>query len=199
MSIQTAPIPVPAEIGAAAARPMSWPRRLLLIVLSVLALFIFTYILAWFNSSRLATEFFTSAETAYQEGRYLDALAGYEEVDPATRTRTTYSGYYQVTRLWKSDGALPKPANYTLAVSRIDEIIQQKLDISSAEGFIQAYTGRSHPLFADVYLRLGELYKESGDKQTAVEIYKEVAASFPNRPDITQAALDQLDRLGVTP
>lgn len=198
MSIQNVPIPVPAEVSSAA-RPMPWSRRLLLIVLSVIGLFVFTYILAWVNSSRLANEFYTSAEAAYQEGRYLDALTGYDAIDPGTNSRTTHGGYYQVTRLWNSNGAYPKPADYTRAVSRIEEIIYQKMDIASAETFIQMYTGRSQPLFPDVYLRLGELYEQSGDKPSAVEIYKECAQLFPNRPDITQLALDQLTRLGVKP
>jgi len=198
MSIQTVPIPVPADVGSVA-RPMPWSRRLLIIVLSVFGLFISTYILAWVNSSSLANKFYTSAEAAYLEGRYLDALTGYDSVDPATNTRTSHGGYYQITRLWNNNGAFPKPADYTRAVSRIKEIIDQKLDIASAETFIQMYTGRSQPLFPDVYLRLGELYEQSGDKQTAVEIYKECAQLFPNRADITQTARDQLTRLGATP
>ena len=196
MSIQNVPIPVPAEVMATP-RPTSLTKRLIWIVLAVVALFIFAYLLAWVNSSRLANEFYSSAEASYQEGRYLDALIGYDEIDPITNTRTAHGGYYQVTRLWGNKGALPKPANYTHSVSQIDEIIQQKLDISTAEAFIQMYTGRSHPYFPDIYLRLGHLYEESGDKQTALEIYKECAKLFPTRPDITQAAIDQLDRLGV--
>ncbi len=196
MSMQNVPIPVPADVQAAP-RPVSWSKRLLFVALAVAGLFIIGYLLAWIDSSSLAGEFYASAEAAYQEGRYLDALTGYDVIDPATKERTAHGGYFQITRLWGNNGALPKPANYDRAVERINDIIYHKLDISTAEAFIQRYTGRSHPFFPDVYLQLGRLYEQSGDQATAIEIYKECARLFPNRADITQAALADLERLGV--
>jgi tetratricopeptide (TPR) repeat protein len=198
MTMQNVPIPVPPEIGATT-RHVSWAKQPTRIILAVIGLFAIAYSLAWINSSRLADEFLTSAETAYQEGRYLEALTGYEEIDPVTQVRTTHGGFYQVTRLWGNKGALPKPASYPHALERIQEIIQEKLDITSAEEFIQMYTGREHPYFPDIYLRLGQLYEEAGDRQTAIAIYRECTELFPNRPDVSQAASEQLTRLGVTP
>ena len=195
MSIsQSVPLPVPV---VAAARPISWQRRLLLIVLAVVILFAFTYALAWYNSSRLGKEFFQDAEVSYSDGRYLDALVGYDEVNKQANTRIPRGGYYQTTRLWASNFALPKPDFYAVASERIQTIMQDKLDINSAEEFIQRYTGRNHPLFPDIYLRLGQLYEASGDNSSAIEIYRDCATLFPDRPDITQAAKENLSRLGV--
>lgn len=195
MSIPSSvPLPVePVSVG----RPVSWTRRILVIVLVVIGLFAFTYALAWYNSFRLGGEFFNDAEAAYGEGRYLDALIGSEEVDVEANTRVQRGGYYQAYKLWGSRYANPKPEFILTARQRIAEIVQSRLDISQAETFIQMYTGRNHPLYPDVYYRLGQLYEAEGDRPSAIDIYRDCAELFPNRPDITQAAKDKLAELGV--
>jgi tetratricopeptide (TPR) repeat protein len=182
----------PAE---AAARP-GFMRRVLLIAGAVLLIFAATYALAWFNANRLSARFISEADALYDEGRYLDALVGYEEFDPQTNRYATRGGYVRVERIWSNSNSWPIPAQVELARQRSDEIINQRLTIEDAENYIQANIGRPALYFAEIYLRLGELYEADGDPRSAADVYRDVVELFSNRPDLTARAEEHLARLG---
>lgn len=186
---------VPQAAGGAVA-VTRFNRRLLLVPLLVLALFGGTYLLAWWNASQLTNRFLADANEHYEQGEYLDALVGGQEFDPQTNRYSKVGGYVDVEKIWSNRYSAPVPAAVQQAKERTDEIIYQHLTIPEAERYIQANIGRPAPYFGEIYLRLGELYEQEGDRVSAREIYESIPDLFPNRPDLLQQADEHLQRLG---
>jgi hypothetical protein len=135
---------------------------LLTFVFIVVGLFTPTLLVAWFQSQRLSNQYFLDAESAYNRGEYLQALTGYEEYDEQQGKYIQRGGYQQVEKIWIHPYAWPRPTAYARARERIQEIIDQRLTIAMAEAFVQANIGKQTPYLGIIYLRLGELYEESG-------------------------------------
>lgn len=189
--------PAPASEQAAESRSGARLMRGVLIGLAlVAALFVSTYALAWFSASRLTASFIADADASYQAGNYLESLTGYEEFDPERDAYVTHGGYMQVLNIWASANAWPKPVSLEQARARIDEVLEQHLTIEEAEGFIQANIGRRSPFMGPIYLRLGELYEEEGDVQSARMVYDEIDELFPGQDDLIARAEEHLVRLG---
>jgi hypothetical protein len=101
----------------------------------------------------------------------------------------------KVQRIWASQNAWPVPGYVDDAQTRIREILNQRMTIEEAEGFIQANIGRPNPYMGEVFLRLGELYAEEGDEGAAEDIFEEVPELFPNEPELIERAEQNLSRL----
>lgn len=171
----------------------------LIAIFIVVGLFTVNYLVAWFQAQRLSSQYFQDAESAYNRGEYLQALTGYDEYDQQQGKYVQRGGYQQVEQIWIHPYAWPRPAAYTRAQERIQEIIEQRLTIPMAEAFVQANIGKQTPYLGIIYLRLGELYEQSGDSRTAIEIYRDVIDLFPGREDLVSKANDHLTRLKVVP
>jgi tetratricopeptide (TPR) repeat protein len=170
-------------------------KRLILIPLIVLALFASTYMLAWWNASRLTSRFLENADARYEQGDYLEALVGGQEFNPQTNKYTKIGGYVDIEKIWSNPYSFPVPAALEQAQARTWEIINQHLTISQAEQYIQANIGKPAPYFGEIYLRLGELYEQDGDLVSAREIYESISELFPNRSDLLEQAQEHLQRL----
>jgi hypothetical protein len=180
---------------AAAAAGRSLFKRVALIVLAVAVLFAGAYALAWYNAYRLSARFGRDADAAYAQGDYLQALVGGEKFDPQTNRNVKIGGYLNVEKVWSSGTSWPEPSIVTRARERSQEIINQRLTIPMAEQYIRANTGRPAPYFAEIYLRLGELYEQDGDLVSARDIYESISELFPNRPDLIEQAKAHLAAL----
>jgi tetratricopeptide (TPR) repeat protein len=159
------------------------------------AIFLFTYVLAWWDAYQLAANYLDDADASYQEGRYLDALLGYEEFDRAQGNYVARGGYIQVQNIWRSSYAFPVPADVERADWRVDEIIYSRLTIADAEQFVQRNIGRYNPYMGLIYLRLGELYEANGQLLDAQDIYESVPDLFPDDAALTARARAGLERL----
>lgn len=191
--VDTAP-----ALGASAAERRAGPRvgRAVLIgVALLLVLFISTYIVAWLRASRLTATFMADADASYDAGKYLDSLTGYEEFDQATNSYVTHGGYMKALNIWASSDAWPKPASIERARARIDEVLQDHLTVQEAEGFVQANIGKQNPFLGPIYLRLGELYEEEGDVESARQVYTDIADLFPGQDDLIARAQEHLAKL----
>jgi hypothetical protein len=185
---------VPAAAVAPAPRRRSWLR--IAIAVGIVALLIAaTYAYAWYRASSLAQGYLRDADASYNAGKYLEALVGYEEFDPARNAYITHGGYMQVEKIWADPYSWPRPAGVVRAQTRIDEIINQKITIPEAENFIQANTGKSNPYFGIIYLRLGELYEQEGDTASAKDIYSSIEELFAGEQDLIARAKEHLARL----
>jgi tetratricopeptide (TPR) repeat protein len=180
---------------AATTAPFPW-RRILLVLLGVLLLFVATYLLAWWDASRLTRRYMADAEASAAAGNYLEALSGYQEFDEARNEYIQRGGYIQVERIWQHRNAWPVSASYAEARTRIDEIINNDLTLEQAEQFVQQNIGRANPYLGPIYLRLGELYEADGDLRSARDVYTDVADLFANQPALADRAQAHLDRLG---
>lgn len=194
------PIPVPGETGtaneAAAAARARLGKRILLGLLILVATFVVTYIIAWYSANQLSTRFFQDSEDSYNSGEYLDALVGFQKFDDETNQYVNYGGYLNVEKIWSSSYSWPQPAFVQQAVERSKEIINEKLTVEQAEKYILENTGRpGTPYFAEIYLRLGELYEQNGDTKDAIDVYQSYASQFPNRKDLIELAQQHLERL----
>ena len=169
--------------------------RVLLALAIVALLFVGAYALAWYRASQLATRFMADAESSYSTGKYIEALTGYETFDQATNSYVTHGGYMKVARIWSDPQAWPRPANAAQAEARIVEILDQKLMIEDAEGFVQANIGKANPYMGVIYLRLGELYEQEGDSESAKTIYGEIAELFPAEAELIARAEAHLTAL----
>ena len=200
-SIQTPVLPpVPATSDAAATAVAAARRRfvknLLLGLLILAALFLITYALAWYNANQLASRFFQDSEASFKAGDYLKALVGYQKFDATTNKYINYGGYLNVEKIWSSPYSWPQPPYLQQAVQRAQEVISQKLTVQQAEQYIQENTGRpGTPYFAEIYLRLGELYEQNGDTKDAIDVYQSYASQFPDRPDLIEQAQQHLAKL----
>jgi hypothetical protein len=200
MSISTPTIDTAPALASEQAAERSSGSRLVRGVLIglalVAALFVGTYALAWFSASRLTASFMADADASYAAGDYLESLTGSEEFDPESNAYVTHGGYMKVLNIWASPNAWPKSASLEQARARIDEVLGQHLTIEEAEGFIQANIGRRNPFMGPIYLRLGELYEEEGDVQSARMVYEEIDELFPGQDDLIARAEENLARLG---
>jgi len=192
------PVKGAGALPAEAAAGPGFLRRALLAAAVVLLLIAATYALAWFNAYRLSARFASEAEELYAQGKYLEALVGYQEFNPQTNRYTNRGGYVKVERIWSHPYSWPLPQQLQLARQRSNEIINQRLTITEAEDYIRANTGKPALYFAEIYLRLGELYEADGDARSAREIYQDVIDLFPNRTDLTSRAQEHLDRLDAS-
>jgi tetratricopeptide (TPR) repeat protein len=183
--------------AAAVARPGFLRRALLVAVLAGL-IFALTYAIAWFNASRLSNRFIQDADAAYNEGEYLESLVGAERFDPQTNQYVKQGGYLNVEKIWSSSYSWPAPPELGRASQRSQEIVNERLTIEMAEEYIRANTGRPAPYFAEIYLRLGELYEQDGDPRSARDIYESILELFPNRSDLIEKAKAHLERLEGT-
>jgi tetratricopeptide (TPR) repeat protein len=144
----------------------------------------------------LATRFFQDAEASYKAGNFLDALVGYQKFDNPTNKYINYGGYLNVEKIWSSYYSWPLPSYAVQAMARSQEIINQKLTVQQAEQYIKNNTGRpGTPYFAEIYLRLGGLYEQTGDTKDAIDVYQSYAAQFPDRKDLIALAQQRLAAL----
>ena len=183
--------------AAAAVRPGFLRRTLLLAILAGL-IFVLTYAFAWFNASRLSARFFHDADAAYNQGEYLESLVGAQQFDSQSNQYVKQGGYLDVEKIWSSSYSWPAPPELERASQRTQEIVNQRLTIEMAEEYIRSNTGRPAPYFAEIYLRLGELYEQDGDLRSARDIYESILELFPNRPDLIEKAQAHLERLEGT-
>lgn len=157
-----------------------------------------TYALAWWDAYRLTRTYLDDADASYDDGRYLDALLGYEEFDRAKQEYVEQGGYIQVRRIWEDDYARPAPSQVERAKTRIDEIIYERLTLEDAEQFIQENIGRFNPYMGIIYLRLGELYEANGQLRDAQDIYESVPDLFPDEQALIERARTNLENLNAS-
>jgi len=186
MTIQATPtVPVPARGRS---------RTTILIVVAVL-LFVGTYLFAWWDAYRLSSQYVDDADRSYDEGRYLDALVGYETFDEEEGEYVTRGGYLKIDRIWADRYARPVPDHVRHAQERIDDIINNRLTIEDAERFVQQNIGRNNPALGIIYLRLGEMYEEAGELRDAQDIYESIPDLFPSDDELKERARADLERL----
>ncbi len=191
------PVQATGEAAAtAAASRTRFGRRILLGLLILVAIFVLTYALAWYNANQLASRFYQDAQASYNKGDYLQALVGYQNFDAKTNKYVNYGGYLNVEKIWSSSYSWPQPPYVQASFQRSQEIVNQKLTVQQAEQYIQQNTGRpGTPYFAEIYLRLGELYEQSGDTKDAIDVFQTFPSQFPNRKDLIKIANQHLQKL----
>jgi tetratricopeptide (TPR) repeat protein len=196
-SIQPSSVSPAAQPEAAAAVRLGFLRRALLVAFLAGLIFALSYALAWSNASRLSARFIQDADAAYDQGEYLESLVGTERFDPQINRYVKQGGYLDVENIWSSSYSWPVPPELQQASQRTQEIVSQRLTIETAEEYIRANTGRPAPYFAEIYLRLGELYEQEGDLLSAEDIYESILELFRNRPDLIEKAQAHLERLAA--
>jgi hypothetical protein len=194
------PIQVTDEAGTTAAAAASartrLGKRILLGLIILVATFVVTYVIAWYSANQLATRFILDSENSYNSGDYLNALVGFQKFDDETNKYINFGGYLNVEKIWSSSYSWPQPAYVQQAVERSKEIIAEKLTVQQAEQYIQENTGRpGTPYFAEIYLRLGELYEQNGDIEDAIDVYQSYPSQFPDRKDLIELAQQHLEKL----
>ena len=197
-SIQSPSVSPASQPEAAAAVRPGFLRRALLVAILAGLIFALTYAFAWLNASRLSARFIQDADAAYDQGEYLESLVGTERFDPQINQYVKQGGYLNVEKIWSSSYSWPAPPEMERASQRTQEIVNERLTIEMAEEYIRAHTGRPAPYFAEIYLRLGELYEQDGDLRSAQDIYESILELFPNRPDLIEKAQAHLERLEGT-
>ncbi len=170
-------------------------NRLLLILIGVAVLIVVTYALAWGTAYNLTRIYLNDANTSFENGEYLEALTGYSSFDEALGRNVFHGGYSQIANIWADQYAWPMPNEAAVSRARIEEIIDQRLTVDDAERFVQRNIGRSNPYLGRIFLRMGELYQEQGDLDTAQEIFEEAVDLFNNEPALQAQAQSRLDQL----
>jgi len=184
-----------AQIESKTSSPRLKLSRTVIFIGGIGVLFLLTYFLAWWSAYRLSQTYIRDADTSYKDGRYLDALRGYEEYDLTAKKYIQYGGFVQVERIWDNKYAVPAPAEAKQATDRIDEIINERLTTADAEQFVQENIGRSHPYMGIIYLRLGELYEADGELRDAEDIYESIPDLFPHDQALINRAMADLENL----
>ncbi len=170
--------------------------RVLIIVLGIVVYIIINYALAWIDAYRLSSRLMADADSSYNSGAYMQAFMGYEQRDPVSGKSITKGGYVDVLHVWSDAYSWPLPQSLLeKGKARLQDIMNNHMTIADAENFITAFSGLDNPYLGDVYLRLGELYQQSGDRATALSVYKDVADLFTDRPDIILQAQEHIKKL----
>jgi len=200
ISVQTPTLaPVLADETTPTPKKAGFVKPLVLGLLVLAAVFLVNYVLAWYNANQLGTRFFQDSEASFNTGDYLKSLVGYQTFDNASNKYVNYGGYLSVEKIWSSAYSWPQPAYTQQAIQRSQEVINQKLTVQQAEQYIIDNTGRpGTPYFAEIYLRLGELYEQAGNSKDAIDIYQSYAAQFPGRADLIAIAQQHLTKLNST-
>jgi tetratricopeptide (TPR) repeat protein len=171
-------------------------KRLLLLFGGLIAVFLLTYLLAWYGAYRLSQIYLSDADTSYDSGEFLNALLGYEEFDQTQNRYVDYGGYVQIERIWSDSYAQPVPPDVVRARERIDEIINSRLTIEEAEQFVQENAGRgNHPYLGLIYLRLGELYAAAERFEDAADVFSSFADLFPGNETLIERARQDLEQI----
>jgi len=92
---------------------------------------------------------------------------------------------------------LERTARHDLEVARF--YIKRK-KWKAAEGRLQAIV-RDHPAFsriAEVYFLLGEVYRQTGRRDLAIELYSRVIEEFPTH-EFAEHARERLREMGASP
>lgn len=187
--------PLPPESVEVLVSPRRSARRLLIVAIGGVALFVITYVLAWLQAYNLSMTYLEDADRSFEEGRYLDALVGYETYDRPAKRYIHFGGYMQIQRIWKSEFARPPFPNLSRAQERIDVIVNNYITIENAEEFVLENSGQSNPYLGLIYLRLGELYEADGRIQEAQDIYKSFEELFKDETELIKRAKAHLERL----
>ncbi len=183
------------QLEQQAAPPAPGHSRALILGLGAVAIFMVSYLLAWGDAYRLSAAYLKDADTSFQDGRYLDALMGYQEFSQARGRYVQRGGYIQVERIWANRYAWPRPDAVQRAKERIQEILEQRLTIAEAEQFVQENIGRKNPYMGIIYLRLGELYEAEGRLRDAEDIYTSIPSLFPSDEALIERARVNLEKL----
>jgi tetratricopeptide (TPR) repeat protein len=191
------PVDPTAAVAAVSDKPAARPesKRLAIIAIGAVVLFVVAYGLAWWNAYGLTMTYLADAAQSVEEGRNLDALVGYKVFDQTTKKYVPHGGYLQVKNIWSSPYARPMPAEAQNIQQHIDEIVNQRLTIDEAEQFVQENIGRSNPYLGMIYLRLGELYEADGRLRDAEDVYSSFPDLFPNEAALIERANANLAKL----
>lgn len=187
---------VPISEATPVARPES--RRLVIIAIGAVVLFVAAYGLAWWSAYRMTMTYLNDAAKSIEEGRTLDALVGYKVFDQTTKKYVPHGGYLQVQKIWSSSFAVPRPAEVQSVQQHIDEIVNRRLTVDEAEQFVQENIGQSNPYLGMIYLRLGELYEADGRLKDAEDVYSSFPDLFPNEAALIERANADLAKLPKT-
>jgi choline-sulfatase len=131
-----------------------------------------------------------AARRTYLEA-YSTEVDEIEEVDPETAKKLAALGYVGSTRT-KTSADAPDPKVAIREMGRIEEgfrLASERKFGSSAE--LLAAVVREHPGMIDVWIRLGEVYREQGDLDKSIAAYHEaITRSARLLPAIALAAAD---------
>ncbi len=195
MTVST-PTALRTNAAAGEAVASSLPRTVAIVAALVVVLFAGTYAFAWSQANNLAVQYLHDANASYTSGKYLPALVGGQTFDLQTNKYVTTGGYLQVQHIWTSNFAWPRPGYLSSVQNRINDIINHRLTVDQAQQFVQENTGKQNPYLGIIYLRLGELYAQQGDKKDARDIFQGIPSSFPNDPQLIARSKQDLAKLG---
>ncbi len=161
-------------------------------VIAVLLIIIFTYTIAWMQLYRMSKKYYKNAMESYDKKEYALALKG-KKIEKQDRSGYEFKGgFQQVVEIWKSPYAFPKPKVYRKASNMAETLINEKIDVKTGTEIFNRYFKFDKGYLGEVMLRVGDLYLESGDKESALETFNLVEEAFPNDADILKKAEDKI-------
>jgi hypothetical protein len=172
---------------------MKKARNIILILISVVLL---TYAAAWLQFYFRSVKYYNQAVSSIEKGDWIDGLKGKLALKEDRSGYEFQGGLQQVIGIWSSKYALPRPEIFYRAEELKDSILNEKVDIKSGEAAFQKYFRMDNKYLPEIALKLGDLYLEEGDKDSAKEWYSVVVEAFSNEPYAAEAAKERLSKLG---
>lgn len=164
-------------------------KTALVVIVAVLLI----YGVAWIQQNNMSNKYYKDAMVNFKKGNYAIALKGKKVEKEDGSGYEFMGGFQQVSDIWSSSYAFPKPSAYKKSKDMIKEIINNKIDIKTGTDMYKQYFQIDRGYLGEIMLRVADQYLKVDDKVNAIETYKIIEEAFPNDKDILNIVKKKLE------
>lgn len=165
------------------------------IIILLLLIIILTYGTAWGQMYRDSKKYYRDAMESYNRKNYAVAIKGQKVEDENSDGYVYKGGFQQAADIWSSAYAIPKPKVYFDSKEKINEIINNHIDIKTGTDMFNKYFKIDKGYLNQVMLRVVDLYIKDDDKDGAKETLELIKEAFPNDAETQKIVKDKLDKI----
>lgn len=161
----------------------------------ILLIIILTYGTAWGQMYMDSKRYYSDAMESYNRKDYAVAIKGKKVENENSDGYVYKGGFQQAADIWTSAYAIPKPKVYYDSKDKINEIINNHINIKNGTDMFNKYFKIDKGYLNQVMLRVVDLYIKDGDKDSAKETLDLIKEAFPNDVETQKVVKDKLDKL----
>jgi len=153
------------------------------------------YGVAWIQQNNMSNKYYKDAMANFKKGDFVIALKGKKVEKEDGSGYVFMGGFQQVSDIWSSPYAFPKPSAYKKSKDMAEQIIKNNIDIKTGTDMLKRYLQIDKGYLGEIMLNVADLYLKADDKENAIETYKTIEEAFPNDKDILNEAKIKLKGL----
>ncbi len=151
------------------------------VAIIVLLIFFAGYVAAWIETENFARENFGKAQEMLKEGKYLQALNGYQEFDPKAQKYVTYVGFSQISVMFKDSPIFGVPKIVDQSKQEVMKLIAT-MPTNDLETYFQSTVRNKNPYILYVVAELIHRYSKLG-LSSQVGMYEHIFSLLGGKPD----------------